>query len=119
MLLAAPSQAASRHEYSRAAILSVLQHSEILGEVLAPQGASSQLSILEVRKLRAFLEQLDESQLLEIQNQLAACNALTIECAPSPLPLLVDFTSLQALYSSPSPHLIAQNSVTHTSRYLE
>jgi hypothetical protein len=106
VLLAAPSCHAAPQKYSRDAILSVLQHNETLSEVLAPQNATSQLTVLEIRKLRAALCQLDKSQLVELQKQLSAYVAPSISCAP--LPALFAFTAPQTKYSSPAPHLSAQ-----------
>jgi hypothetical protein len=117
----APASQASPQKYSRAAILSVLQSSgasaSLLQEVLAPQAAqSSQLSTAEVRKLGELLSQLDKSQLLEIQKQLAAMDA----SATQPKSASVQPKSTPAKkYSSPSPRANARTTTERTSRRLE
>jgi hypothetical protein len=122
MVLAAPVANASAREYSsRDAILSVLKRGELsaslLQEVLAPRAQNaSQLSLLEVRKLRAILSSLDQSQLVEIQQHLAALSEYSAPHAPEPAPpLFVTPTS----YSSLEPHLAAQLSGVRTNAYLE
>lgn len=117
VLLAAPSSQAAPQKYSRDAILSVLQESLHHNEILAPQVSASQLSVFEVRQLRALLSQLDKSQLVELQKQLSVYVAPETERAP--LPALFDFTSPQTQYASFAPQLRPQNSASHTSRFLE
>ena len=118
VLLMAPASHASPQKYSRDAILSVLHSSEVsaslLQEVLAPQAAqSSQLSLANVRKLGELLSQLDKSQLLEIQKQIAALDAHTVE--PEPLPSHFAFAP-QRKYSSPSPRTNAREIVARLCR---
>lgn len=123
MVLAAPTSHAATREYSssRNAILSVLQRSEIsaslLQDVLAPQAkATSQLSLLEVRKLHALLSSLDQLQLLEIEKHLFALDEYSTEQEP-----LVEFQIIATptTYSSPEPHLAAQLSGVRTNAFLE
>lgn len=122
VLLAAPSSQASAKEYSsREAILSVLQRGELsaslLQEVLAPQSQSqTQLSIFEVRRLREVLSQLDKTQLIELQKQLASLDAFSIESAALPSSFAVASTPQ---YSSLPSHFAAQLNGIRTNRFLE
>jgi hypothetical protein len=121
VLLMAPASQAAPQKYSRQAILSVLQSSgasaSLLQEVLAPQATqTSQLSAAEVRKLGELLSQLDKSQLLKIQKQLAAMDASATQPRTAPAPS--QSTSAKK-YSSPSPRSNARTTTQSTSRYLE
>lgn len=121
MVLAAPASQAASRDFSRDAILSVLQRGEltacVLKDVLAPQAeVSGRLSVLEIRRLRTALSRLDKHQLLEIQKHLTAL----MPAVETPKHRTLDGIHTSPVrYASPSSHFVARHSGVRTNRNLE